>query len=69
MTEELTRNGEETRGSTGLRLPRLEDKAAPPIPLPELLAERGVLSRLCTARFRLFFWLLLVAVGDRGADR
>ena len=62
MTEELIRRGEDTKGSIGLRLPRLRDKATPPRPVPALLADCGVLSRFCTARLRLEgFWPLFGA--------
>ena len=59
MTEELMRSGEDTRGSTGLRLPRLRGFLAPRRPVPALLADCGVLKRVCTARLRLEgFWPL-----------
>lgn len=59
MMEELMRSGEDTRGSTGLRLPRLRGFLVPPRPVPALLADCGVLNRFCTARLRLEgFWLL-----------
>lgn len=70
MAEELMRNGEETRGSTGLRLPRLEDNVTPPIAKPALLADCGVLSKFPTVRLSPDdVWFLAVADEELDGDR
>lgn len=70
MAEELIRNGEETRGSTGLRVPPLEDKVTPPIPVPALLADCGVLSKFPMVRLSADdVWFLAVAEEDWDRDR
>lgn len=69
MIEELKRSGDDTRGSMGLRLPRPVDQEAPPIPVPALLADCGVFSRLWTARLNPDFLLLWVAADKADGDR
>lgn len=47
------RNGDDTKGSTGLRVPRRrKDEALPLAPVPALLPDCGVVSKFCTARLK-----------------
>lgn len=70
MADELRRNGDDTRGSTDLRRPSLEDKVPPPIPVPALFADCGVFNRLWIARLRPdLFELLWVADDEVDGDR